>query len=116
MTARIPRARWVPAVGIALLTLVWPQRASGQGQILEQQNSCFRCHRVIDDPRFDFLMATNFYGGSNEAFHFDVVQNTLKKLGADVRYTELPNANHNAWDPAYNDEELIKWMLAQRRP
>lgn len=40
----------------------------------------------------------------------------LKKLGADVQYTELPNANHNAWDPAYNNEELIKWMLAQRRP
>jgi predicted peptidase len=40
----------------------------------------------------------------------------LKKLGANVRYTELPNANHNAWDPAYGNEELIKWMLAQRRP
>ena len=40
----------------------------------------------------------------------------LKKLGAAVRYTELPNANHNAWDPAYNNEELIKWMLSQRRP
>lgn len=40
----------------------------------------------------------------------------LKKLGADVQYTELPNANHNAWDPAYGNEELIKWMLSQRRP
>ena len=40
----------------------------------------------------------------------------LKKLGSNVQYTELPNANHNAWDPAYGNEELIKWMLAQRRP
>ncbi len=40
----------------------------------------------------------------------------LKKLGANVQFTELPNANHNAWDPAYSNEELIKWMLAQRRP
>lgn len=40
----------------------------------------------------------------------------LKKLGGNVQYTELPNANHNAWDPAYNNEDLIKWMLAQRRP
>ena len=40
----------------------------------------------------------------------------LKKLGADASYTELPNANHNAWDPAYGNEELIKWMLSQRRP
>jgi predicted peptidase len=40
----------------------------------------------------------------------------LKKLGANVQYTELPNANHNAWDPAYGNEDLIKWMLSQRRP
>lgn len=40
----------------------------------------------------------------------------LKKLGANVQYTELPNANHNAWDAAYANEELIKWMLSQRRP
>jgi predicted peptidase len=39
----------------------------------------------------------------------------LKKLGANVRYTELPNANHNAWDPAYSDAELIAWMLRQKR-
>lgn len=39
----------------------------------------------------------------------------LKKLGANVQYTELPNANHNAWDPAYSNAELIAWMLAQKR-
>jgi hypothetical protein len=35
-------------------------------------------NRVVADPQFDFLVATNFYGGSNEAFYFDVVQNRLK--------------------------------------
>lgn len=40
----------------------------------------------------------------------------LKKLGGNVKYTELANANHNAWDPAYSDAELIAWMLAQKRP
>ncbi|HEY5616744.1 MAG TPA: hypothetical protein VIK60_02310 [Vicinamibacterales bacterium] len=34
--------------------------------------------RVVADPQYDFLIATNFYGGSNEAFYFDVVQNRLK--------------------------------------
>ncbi|HEY7471562.1 MAG TPA: cytochrome c3 family protein [Gemmatimonadota bacterium] len=29
-----------------------PALVAGQGQVLEQQNSCFRCHRVIDDKRF----------------------------------------------------------------
>ena len=35
-------------------------------------------NRVVADPEYDFLVATNFYGGSNEAFYFDVVQNRLK--------------------------------------
>lgn len=52
MTRPGTRARWGLAVSVAFLALVWPQLATGQGQILEQQNSCFRCHRVIDDPRF----------------------------------------------------------------
>ena len=39
----------------------------------------------------------------------------LKKLGANVHYTELPDANHNAWDPAYSSVETITWMLKQKR-
>jgi glutaredoxin len=42
-------------LGLTLLALVMvcrPDRAAGQGQMLEQQNSCFRCHRVIDDRRY----------------------------------------------------------------
>jgi hypothetical protein len=35
-------------------------------------------NKIVADPRYDFLIATNFYGGANEAFYFDVVQNTLK--------------------------------------
>jgi hypothetical protein len=35
-------------------------------------------NRVVADPQFDFLVATNFYGGPNDAFTFDVVQNRLK--------------------------------------
>jgi hypothetical protein len=34
--------------------------------------------RIVADPRYDFLIATNYYGGANEAFYFDVVQNRLK--------------------------------------
>jgi len=35
-------------------------------------------NRVVPDPQYDFLIATNFYGGTNEAFYFDVVQERLK--------------------------------------
>ncbi len=40
----------------------------------------------------------------------------LKAVGADVRYTEFPEANHNSWDPAYSQTpELWTWLFAQRR-
>lgn len=33
----------------------------------------------------------------------------------DARYTEIPDANHNAWDPTYANPELWTWLFAQRR-
>lgn len=40
----------------------------------------------------------------------------LTAVGArDVRYTEFPDVDHNAWDPAYGTQELWTWMFAQRR-
>lgn len=40
----------------------------------------------------------------------------LRDAGADVRYTEFPEANHNSWDPAYATPELWTWLFAQRLP
>jgi predicted peptidase len=37
----------------------------------------------------------------------------LKAVGADVRYTEFPDANHNSWDPAYALPELWAWLFVQ---
>jgi predicted peptidase len=34
----------------------------------------------------------------------------LEANDADVRYTELEGVNHNAWDDAYTDDELIGWF------
>ncbi|MEO5628853.1 MAG: prolyl oligopeptidase family serine peptidase [Thermomonas sp.] len=39
----------------------------------------------------------------------------LHAAGSDARYTEFPEANHNAWDPAYSTEALWPWLFAQRR-
>jgi predicted peptidase len=39
----------------------------------------------------------------------------LESLGADVRYTELPGVGHNAWDPAYDNEELPRWLFMQSK-
>jgi predicted esterase len=36
--------------------------------------------------------------------------------GASARITEYRGVGHNSWNRAYNDHELIEWMLAQKRP
>ncbi|MFN4162218.1 MAG: prolyl oligopeptidase family serine peptidase, partial [Stenotrophomonas sp.] len=40
----------------------------------------------------------------------------FQQAGAkDVRYTEYPDGNHNAWDATYADAAMWAWMLAQQR-
>jgi predicted peptidase len=34
----------------------------------------------------------------------------LREAGAAVHYRELPEANHNAWDAAYDDAALWRWL------
>lgn len=39
----------------------------------------------------------------------------LLEEGAKARYTEYRGVGHNSWDRAYNTNELLDWMLAQKR-
>lgn len=39
----------------------------------------------------------------------------LKELGAPAKYTEYRGVGHNSWDRAFEDRELIDWMIAQKR-
>jgi len=40
---------------------------------------------------------------------------SLRAVGADVQYTELPGVGHNSWDAAYQSPELAAWLFKQRR-
>lgn len=35
----------------------------------------------------------------------------LKKLKADVKYTEYPGVNHNSWDNAFAEPDFMGWMF-----
>lgn len=39
----------------------------------------------------------------------------LKRSGAQVKYTLYPEANHNSWDSAFAEPELLQWMFKQKR-
>ncbi|MBQ2932732.1 MAG: hypothetical protein IJE62_07865 [Clostridia bacterium] len=38
----------------------------------------------------------------------------LKEANANVTYTRLDGAGHNAWEYAYN-EELLQWLLSKKK-
>jgi predicted peptidase len=77
-----------------------------------------------DDPAPDFvarlprLPAWMFHGGADDLvppLHAHRLRDALRARGDDLRYTEYPGGNHNAWDAAYSDPGLVPWLLAQRR-
>jgi len=39
----------------------------------------------------------------------------VNKIGGHAKLTIYPGVGHNSWDRAYDDPELWKWMLAQKR-
>lgn len=43
------------------------------------------------------------------------INDALKAIGGNVRYTELPGVGHNAWDPAYSNDDMIEWLFSQKK-
>jgi len=41
--------------------------------------------------------------------------NAVSRCGGSVKLTIFPDAEHNAWDPAYSSPELWQWMLMQHK-
>ncbi len=36
----------------------------------------------------------------------------LKAAGADIKFTLFPDANHNSWDPAFSEPDLLNWLFS----
>lgn len=59
-----------------------------------------------------------FHGARDDAVSPDDDRKTFaafKAAGADVQYTEFPDAGHNSWDAAYQHDAMWQWLFAQRR-
>lgn len=39
----------------------------------------------------------------------------IEQRGGTPRLTVYPGVGHNSWDPAYEDDELLSWLLRQRK-
>ena len=40
---------------------------------------------------------------------------TLEIYGAKVKYTEYPGVNHDSWNNAFIEHDLLSWLFSQRK-
>ncbi|UNK50737.1 alpha/beta hydrolase-fold protein [Lysobacter sp. S4-A87] len=68
--------------------------------------------------RLQHLPMWLFHGANDDAVTPDQSRHmaeALRRVGADVRYSELAGVGHDVWDPTYATPELWTWVFAQRR-
>lgn len=56
-----------------------------------EQDGCIPCHHSVE------------------------MVNAIQAVGGNARLTTYPEIGHNAWDPAYENEELYRWLLSQKK-
>ena len=67
---------------------------------------------------FAHLPVWAFHGAKDTGVPLERSQamvDALKKSGGEPRFTIYPDAGHDSWSAAYDDPELYKWLLAQKR-
>jgi predicted peptidase len=50
-----------------------------------------------------------------DPIHSKIITAALKAAGADVRLTLYPDANHNSWDAAFAEKELLPWLFSHHK-
>lgn len=59
-----------------------------------------------------------FHGGKDDVVPPELSEkmvDALKAAKAAVKFTLYPDANHNSWDPAFAEPELLSWLFKQKK-
>jgi predicted peptidase len=59
-----------------------------------------------------------FQGDADQSVPVDTVRDMmrqLKKAGANLRYTEYHKVDHEVWNKAFTEPDLLSWLSAQKR-
>ena len=59
-----------------------------------------------------------FHGGLDDVVNPQLSYNiyhALKEIGHTPKFTVYPKANHNSWDSAFSEPELMSWLFKQRK-
>ena len=59
-----------------------------------------------------------FHGAKDDVVppeNSQIIADALKAKKADVKFTMYPEANHNSWDQAFAEPELLSWLFSHKR-
>jgi predicted peptidase len=59
-----------------------------------------------------------FHGAKDDVVppeNSQIIADALKAKKADVKFTMYPEANHNSWDQAFAEPELLSWLFSHER-
>lgn len=59
-----------------------------------------------------------FQGGKDDVVnpaYSTAIANQLKIVGKEVKFTLYPDANHNSWDAAFAEPELLTWLFGHQK-
>ena len=75
-----------------------------------------------DTPEYDKRVKKTafwvFHGGADAVVNVKLSQDMvekLKKIKAEVKYSEYPGVNHNSWDNAFAEPDYLGWMFGHRK-
>ncbi|RNL51042.1 carboxylesterase family protein [Pedobacter jejuensis] len=59
-----------------------------------------------------------FHGGKDDVVdpaYSIAISERLKTVGDEVKFTLYPNANHNSWDSAFAEPDLLPWLFGHKK-
>ncbi|GAA0892983.1 dienelactone hydrolase family protein [Fulvivirga kasyanovii] len=59
-----------------------------------------------------------FHGADDDVVppkHSEIMVEAIKKAGGDVKFTLYPDTNHNSWDKAFAEPELLSWLFSNKK-
>lgn len=59
-----------------------------------------------------------FHGAKDDVvlpYHSIKMRKAIADAGGDVKLTIYPEANHNSWDSAFAEPDLLKWIFSQKK-
>jgi len=73
---------------------------------------------VENAKKFKSIPVWIFHGGADPVVPVQGSRDyyeALKKLKAEVKYSEYPGVGHNSWDNAFAEPDLVPWLLSHKR-